>query len=371
MDARKLAPRATMALALVCTAIAIPILSSPPMNAALPPAVDIIRVKFEDPFEQAFTVEVPQGWTVRGGLFRLGYSDYRPMIDLVSPDGSINIHPFRRRSRSHLLSSHPNSSTRWRSHRSRRPSSGNLRQISHRQRLRRPLRADAFQNRLQNTNARTSGSSPARQKRFQRRPRIPAKFQRRNRLSLRFQRKIARRLRVRPHGSFLQSLASKSPHQLYRPRRSSPASPQHHHASLGNVSGEFEVGGISKADGRSRPSISSAAPTATPRRASPASAAIRSQNARHAQSSERLRASPSSPSRAGRILGQHANRPDANGRSAKQRNAPSPDRPKQRLLDQRARHSSEFKCLSRRRLPRITTAIIKFSAPRTQLHGKP
>ena len=91
MDARKLAPRATMALALVCTAIAIPILSSPPMNAALPPAVDIIRVKFEDPFEQAFTVEVPQGWTVRGGLFRLGYSDYRPMIDLVSPDGSINI----------------------------------------------------------------------------------------------------------------------------------------------------------------------------------------------------------------------------------------------------------------------------------------
>ena len=55
------------------------------------PAADLTWTKFEDPFEQAFTVEVPQGWTVRGGLFRLGYSDYRPMIDLVSPDGSINI----------------------------------------------------------------------------------------------------------------------------------------------------------------------------------------------------------------------------------------------------------------------------------------
>jgi hypothetical protein len=46
---------------------------------------------FQDPFEQAFTVDVPQGWTVKGGLFRLGYSDVRPMLDLSSPDGRINI----------------------------------------------------------------------------------------------------------------------------------------------------------------------------------------------------------------------------------------------------------------------------------------
>lgn len=44
-----------------------------------------------DPLEQAFTVDVPQGWTVKGGLFRLGYSDTRPMIDLTSPDGRINV----------------------------------------------------------------------------------------------------------------------------------------------------------------------------------------------------------------------------------------------------------------------------------------
>jgi len=46
---------------------------------------------FQDPFEKAFTVEVPQGWTVRGGLFRMGYSDERPMVDLTSPDGRVNV----------------------------------------------------------------------------------------------------------------------------------------------------------------------------------------------------------------------------------------------------------------------------------------
>lgn len=48
-------------------------------------------ITFEDPFEKAFSVEVPQGWTVRGGLFRMGYSDERPMVDLISPDGRINV----------------------------------------------------------------------------------------------------------------------------------------------------------------------------------------------------------------------------------------------------------------------------------------
>jgi hypothetical protein len=48
-------------------------------------------VKFTDPLEQAFTLEVPQGWTVKGGMFRLGYSDHREMVDMTSPDGKINI----------------------------------------------------------------------------------------------------------------------------------------------------------------------------------------------------------------------------------------------------------------------------------------
>jgi hypothetical protein len=48
-------------------------------------------VKFEDPSERAFTMDVPKGWTVRGGLFRLGYSDERAMVDLTSPDGRIHV----------------------------------------------------------------------------------------------------------------------------------------------------------------------------------------------------------------------------------------------------------------------------------------
>jgi SAM-dependent methyltransferase len=37
------------------------------------PATDTVQwVQFQDPFEHAFTVDVPKGWTAKGGLFRLG-----------------------------------------------------------------------------------------------------------------------------------------------------------------------------------------------------------------------------------------------------------------------------------------------------------
>ena len=47
--------------------------------------------RFEDPAEKAFSIDVPAGWTAQGGMFRLGYSDVRPMLDLRSPDGKIEI----------------------------------------------------------------------------------------------------------------------------------------------------------------------------------------------------------------------------------------------------------------------------------------
>lgn len=47
--------------------------------------------QFTDPFERAFTLAAPQGWTVHGGLFRMGYSDQRAMVNLRSPDGQIEI----------------------------------------------------------------------------------------------------------------------------------------------------------------------------------------------------------------------------------------------------------------------------------------
>jgi hypothetical protein len=68
--------------------------SSSPATATQATAVTAAAptwVSFQDPAEKAFTAEVPKGWAVRGGLFRMGYSDERPMIDLTSPDGQTNI----------------------------------------------------------------------------------------------------------------------------------------------------------------------------------------------------------------------------------------------------------------------------------------
>ena len=61
------------------------------LAAAVLGAAEPNWVRFQDPKEQAFSLEVPAGWQVRGGLFRIGFSDYRPMVDLTSPDGRINV----------------------------------------------------------------------------------------------------------------------------------------------------------------------------------------------------------------------------------------------------------------------------------------
>jgi hypothetical protein len=47
--------------------------------------------QFSDPMEHAFSLQVPQGWTVQGGLFRMGYSDERVMINMRSPDRQIEV----------------------------------------------------------------------------------------------------------------------------------------------------------------------------------------------------------------------------------------------------------------------------------------
>jgi hypothetical protein len=60
-------------------------------SSAGPASPKVEWIPFQDPMEKAFTVDVPQGWTVKGGLFRLGYSDQRPMVDMASPDGTVNI----------------------------------------------------------------------------------------------------------------------------------------------------------------------------------------------------------------------------------------------------------------------------------------
>lgn len=54
-------------------------------------AAPVTWIQFQDPLEKAFSLDVPKGWTAKGGMFRLGYSDERPMVDLRSPDGTMEI----------------------------------------------------------------------------------------------------------------------------------------------------------------------------------------------------------------------------------------------------------------------------------------
>ncbi len=46
---------------------------------------------FQDPHEGAFSIEVPAGWEVSGGLNRRAAVDLRPAVRAVSPDGQITV----------------------------------------------------------------------------------------------------------------------------------------------------------------------------------------------------------------------------------------------------------------------------------------
>ncbi|MBI4873651.1 MAG: hypothetical protein HY822_03345 [Acidobacteria bacterium] len=48
-------------------------------------------VRWEDPKERAFSIEVPRGWSVTGGMFRFAPVDTRAAVEIVSPDGRIRI----------------------------------------------------------------------------------------------------------------------------------------------------------------------------------------------------------------------------------------------------------------------------------------
>lgn len=48
-------------------------------------------VKWQDPRENAFSLEVPSQWKTSGGLFRFASVDTRSAIEVVSPDGKIRI----------------------------------------------------------------------------------------------------------------------------------------------------------------------------------------------------------------------------------------------------------------------------------------
>lgn len=48
-------------------------------------------VTFTDPTDQAFSLDVPAGWTVRGGITRRGTTDLSWFVTAVSPDGAMTL----------------------------------------------------------------------------------------------------------------------------------------------------------------------------------------------------------------------------------------------------------------------------------------
>jgi hypothetical protein len=52
---------------------------------------NIEYVKWQDPKENAFSLEVPRGWEVSGGMFRFASVDTRTAVEVLSPDGQIRI----------------------------------------------------------------------------------------------------------------------------------------------------------------------------------------------------------------------------------------------------------------------------------------
>jgi len=65
------------------------------------PGGSVTFVRFQDPLEQAFSVEVPRGWRVTGGLVRKAPTDVRSSVVASSPDdlvhlrlGDVDLPPF-------------------------------------------------------------------------------------------------------------------------------------------------------------------------------------------------------------------------------------------------------------------------------------
>lgn len=65
--------------------------TGPARNSAGAAALDTKWIRWQDPKENAFSLEVPAGWTVSGGAFRFAPVDIRKALTATAPDGSIRI----------------------------------------------------------------------------------------------------------------------------------------------------------------------------------------------------------------------------------------------------------------------------------------
>jgi hypothetical protein len=68
-----------------------PISGTPAGPAAQTGAGSVAWVTVRDARELAFSISVPQGWKVVGGMFRYRIAYPRPIVDMTSPDGMTNV----------------------------------------------------------------------------------------------------------------------------------------------------------------------------------------------------------------------------------------------------------------------------------------
>ena len=63
----------------------------PTAGAASAPRIDVAYVRFQDPSEGAFSLDVPRGWRVSGGLVRKAPVDVRSQVVASSPDNHVHL----------------------------------------------------------------------------------------------------------------------------------------------------------------------------------------------------------------------------------------------------------------------------------------
>ncbi len=84
--------KVTLALAVMISSFGCRAASNAPVNGALPHSADNINwVRYTDNAEGAFSMDIPVGWQIDGGMYRFGYFDVRWMMEARSLNGAVII----------------------------------------------------------------------------------------------------------------------------------------------------------------------------------------------------------------------------------------------------------------------------------------
>jgi hypothetical protein len=82
---------AVLALGGIAASVSSQTLPPTPGSAGMNPGDNVLWTKFTDPNENAFTIDVPSGWKVQGGMTRRSALDVSAFLRAISPDGSAMI----------------------------------------------------------------------------------------------------------------------------------------------------------------------------------------------------------------------------------------------------------------------------------------